>query len=1048
MYKLLHVSDTHIRNLKYHSEYRQIFEKIYRIAREQQVDYIVHCGDLAHTKTQLSPEYFELATDFLKNLADIAPTYIILGNHDGNLKNDSRQDAVTPIVQALQHPELHLLKDSGETQINNDICLNVLSVFDEENWQKISDKEKINIALYHGSVAGVSTDTGWVMDHGDHDISVFEGFDYVFLGDIHKTNQILDTEGRVRYCGSTVQQNFGETNDKGFLIWEIEDKDNFDVKHYAIPNPKPFITVEIDQDGSLPEVEVPKNSRLRLVCSSHVPVKDLKKATEVAKSLWKPESVVVQNKPGTNLSVDEISGEYETENLRDVGVQEKLIKEYLKDFKLEDDSLEKVLDLNRKYNTLAEQNEEVGRNVNWKLKNLTWNNLFNYGEDNSINFEKLDGIVGIFGKNYSGKSSVVDSMLWSVYNSISKNVRKNVDIINQNREEGSTSVEIQIDNTVFTVERQANKYTRRLHGEETIEAKTSVDFSGLDLVTGEQASLNGLDRKETDANIRKVFGTLDDFLLTSMTSQHGSMQFINEGSTKRKEILSKFLDLELFDKKFKLAKDDSAALKASIKKLEGRDFADEILLAHKEVLLIDQSIEQNKDKCAKLKEILERCNEEMSNLKVKIASGPKEKLIDITSVEHNLNSNKEKLSSLKEKEVGFEKLVDTKEKLLRETLETLSEYDWNTLQEDKKKLEDLNKKSIQIEASIRAIETDIQSRKQKLAILDTVPCGDSFPSCRYLLDANKQKKEIPDVSEKLTVQEKAKKDAEEQITKLDGLLDQINECDKLQKNKVNLEQSISEAKLKREQTKNKISSITIEISNLENEQKEYYENEEWMKKLKDLKQEKEKIENSVKLAKEKLEECDGKTSTLTMQKGVLSQKITQLEEQRQELEKLREEYNAFDLFSKCMHSNGIVYDIIKRRLPVINQEMAKILANIVNFEVFFEDDGKKLDVYIKHPKYDARPLELGSGAEKSIASIAIRLALIKTSSLPVGDIFILDEPATALDEENMEGFTRILDMIKNQFKTVIIISHLDALKDVVDRQITIEKIDGFAKVIA
>jgi exonuclease SbcC len=147
-----------------------------------------------------------------------------------------------------------------------------------------------------------------------------------------------------------------------------------------------------------------------------------------------------------------------------------------------------------------------------------------------------------------------------------------------------------------------------------------------------------------------------------------------------------------------------------------------------------------------------------------------------------------------------------------------------------------------------------------------------------------------------------------------------------------------------------------------------------------------------------------------------------------------------------MHSNGIVYDIIKRRLPLINQEMAKILANIVNFDVFFEDDGKKLDIYIQHPKYGPRPLELGSGAEKSIASIAIRLALIKTSSLPVGDIFILDEPATALDEENMEGFTRILEMIKNNFKTVIIISHLDALKDVVDKQITIDKIDGFAKV--
>ena len=138
--------------------------------------------------------------------------------------------------------------------------------------------------------------------------------------------------------------------------------------------------------------------------------------------------------------------------------------------------------------------------------------------------------------------------------------------------------------------------------------------------------------------------------------------------------------------------------------------------------------------------------------------------------------------------------------------------------------------------------------------------------------------------------------------------------------------------------------------------------------------------------------------------------------------------------------------IIKKRLPVINQEIAKVLSNIVNFEIFFEDDGKKLDIYIRHPKYDPRPIELGSGAEKSIAAIAIRLALIKVSNLPVGDIFVLDEPATALDEENMEGFVRIIDMVKSQFKTIILISHLEALKDIVDEQVIIESSGGFAKV--
>ena len=72
---------------------------------------------------------------------------------------------------------------------------------------------------------------GWVMDYGDHDVSIFAGHDYAMLGDIHKTNQILDEDGRVRYCGSIVQQNHGETNDKGFLIWEIDSKDDFAVAH-------------------------------------------------------------------------------------------------------------------------------------------------------------------------------------------------------------------------------------------------------------------------------------------------------------------------------------------------------------------------------------------------------------------------------------------------------------------------------------------------------------------------------------------------------------------------------------------------------------------------------------------------------------------------------------------------------------------------------------------------------------------------------------------------------------------------------------------------
>lgn len=1046
MYRIAHISDTHIKNLNQHEEYRTIFSQMYEELRERKPDYIVHCGDLAHTKTQLSPEYFDLAADFLKNLADIAKTIVILGNHDGNLKNDDRQDAVTPIVQALAHPDLHLIKDSGEFHVDDNLCFNVLSIFDEENWKEISNSNKINIALYHGAIFGVVTDTGYVLEHGDHDVSIFKGFDYAMLGDIHRTNQELDPEGRVRYCGSTVQQNFGETNDKGFLVWDIENKDKFSVEHVAIPNPRPFVTVELDDEGKLPDIRIPKNSQLRIQCNTHLSSNDIKRAIDIAKKTWLPEKVTVKNVPGKKLSVQEVSGTYSNENLRDIAVQEKLIAEYLKDYNLDKNSLDKVLELNRKYNTLAEQDEEVGRNVRWSVKGIRWNNTFNYGENNSINFDSLNGIVGIFGPNYSGKSSIPDTKMWSMYNTVSKNVTKNVDIINQNKQEASTEIDIQIDDRLYTIARGAEKYTKKLKGVETIEAKTSVDFSYLDLNTQQVTSLNGIDRKETDANIRKIFGTADDYLQTSMNSQHGSMSFINEGSTKRKEILGKFLDLDIFSKKHKLAKSDSAGIKTAIKKMEEKNFADEIMQAEKNIILTDQQLEEKREIVKQIKQQLEEKQEEMAQIRIKEATGPQTSFIDIKQVEQDIKKRKDTLSQIEEKEQELKEQISNNEKIISQINRTLKQYDWEKLQDDKGKLEELNKESIHIDAKIKALNTDIENKKAKLAILDTVPCGDSYPKCRFLIDANTQKEKLPETEKQLLAEEKIKRAAEEQIEDLGESVFQLNEYEKLEKNKAEVQEYISETNLKLQKILNHVPVLQSELSNLEEKSREYYENEEWMLKLADIEKEKNNVSSHISSLQENMKAEEEMLAELSTNKGILTQKVVHLEEQKKDLQELREEYNAYDLFQSCMHSNGIVYDIIKKKLPLINQEISKILTSIVNFDVFLEDDGKKLDMYIKHPKYEPRPLELGSGAEKSIAAIAIRLGLIKTSSLPVGDLFIMDEPATALDEENMEGFTRILQMLKTSFKTVMLISHLDALKDVVDMQITINKIDGFAHV--
>ena len=580
MYRIAHLADTHIKNLKFHYEYKIVFEQLYETLRKENVDYIVHCGDIAHTKTQISPEFVELCSDFFANLAKIAPTYIILGNHDGNLKNSSRQDALSPIVKALNLPDLHLLKNAGETVLEPDLALNVLSVFDEDNWVAPSDDSRINIALYHGSVSGVKTDTGWVMDHGDHDIGVFAGHDFAMLGDIHKTNQILDDEGRVRYPGSTVQQNHGETNDKGFLIWDIEDKDTFTVKHHVLLNPKPFVTIELTPKGRMPKgTIVPPGARLRLISNNNLPLDIMRRAVDVAKHRFEPESITFLNRASGETGTVKIGTGFKVENLRDKGVQENLIREYLTDYQPSEEILERVFELNRKYNSKIEETEEIARNVNWNINSFEWDNLFNYGESNSLNFNDLNGIVGIFGKNYSGKSSIVDGLLYTMFNTTSKNERKNYNIINQHRKDCRGTVELQVGDKVYTIERTSEKYVKKLKGETTDEARTFLDFRGSDIVAGEDASLNGTTRSETDAHIRKRFGTIEDFLLTSMSSQLDSLSFIKEGSTKRKEILAKFLDLDIFEKKFALANEDCADLKGILRRLGEVNYKTDIAIA-------------------------------------------------------------------------------------------------------------------------------------------------------------------------------------------------------------------------------------------------------------------------------------------------------------------------------------------------------------------------------------------------------------------------------------------------------------------------------------
>ena len=69
--------------------------------------------------------------------------------------------------------------------------------------------------------------------------------------------------------------------------------------------------------------------------------------------------------------------------------------------------------------------------------------------------------LGIFGKNYSGKSSIVDGVLWTLLTQPRK-MSARISMLLTRIRNTAEKVEIQIGDRTFTVERTAKKYTKRL----------------------------------------------------------------------------------------------------------------------------------------------------------------------------------------------------------------------------------------------------------------------------------------------------------------------------------------------------------------------------------------------------------------------------------------------------------------------------------------------------------------------------------------------------------------------------------------------------------
>jgi len=350
---IAHCADIHIRLFKRHEEYREAFITFYEQLRRTDLTdgVIVVAGDILHAKTDMSPEMVELASEFLRNLADIAPTLVIAGNHDLNLSNMNRLASLTPIIKNLNHPNLHYLKHSDIYQVA-DVDFAVFSILDDrEEWPSVQDcrKNAKKIALYHGPVHGAQTDIKYVITNRHVDVTTFEGYDIVLLGDIHKYQILQESNPIIVYSSSLIQQNHGETvRNHGWCLWNVEDCTH---TFHELPNAYGYYTLEL-QDGKINfPTDMPKNVRLRLFTGT-ADTSLVKKTTAALRKRYNIIELSINKNRFNQASNVNRKGNHVTTDVTNVNTQNTLIQDWIErnHETVDEELMKKIISVNNALN--------------------------------------------------------------------------------------------------------------------------------------------------------------------------------------------------------------------------------------------------------------------------------------------------------------------------------------------------------------------------------------------------------------------------------------------------------------------------------------------------------------------------------------------------------------------------------------------------------------------------------------------------------------------------------------------------------------------------
>lgn len=258
--KIMHLSDLHIG--KKVNEYSMLQDQIYilkeilRIIDDEKVETVIIAGDV-YDRSLPPNEALELFDEFLYQLSSRnVNVFVISGNHDsperisyGGRMMTENKIFLSPVYDGNVKP-ITLNDDYGEV---NFYLLpfvrpaDIRRYFPDENIENYTDAVKVaidnmnvdfserNILVTHQFVTGAElSESEDIIVGGTDNVSgeVFDGFDYVALGHIHREQTV--GKDNIRYCGTPLKYSFSEAkNIKSVTILDFNDKGN--IEYSKIP---------------------------------------------------------------------------------------------------------------------------------------------------------------------------------------------------------------------------------------------------------------------------------------------------------------------------------------------------------------------------------------------------------------------------------------------------------------------------------------------------------------------------------------------------------------------------------------------------------------------------------------------------------------------------------------------------------------------------------------------------------------------------------------------------------------------------------------------